>query len=700
MSATPSVVNILFIEDSEDDVELALHAMKRDGIEALWRRVQTEIDMRAALAELTPDAILSDFSMPGFDGVLALKLAKEVVPEVPFIFVSGTIGEERAIEAIRLGATDYVLKNNMRRLATSVKRALVEAADRARVAKAEEERRRLVEILEATTDFVGMAGPDGRHIYVNAAGRRMLGPKGPELIAKPIDELYPPWAREVMSREGRPAALRDGVWQGETAFLGADGKEIPVSQVLIAHRGDDGAIRFFSTVARDISERKAYEARLKYLANYDALSGLPNRALLGDRASQSIAHARRTGRSCGLVVLNIDRFKLLNESYGHGVGDALVKQAGERLAEGIREGDTVARLGADDFAVLATDLARPDDVVHVARKIRDSFATPFHVDGREVHVTLSIGASTYPRDGEEFDLLLRNADAAMHGVKQRGGNAFQFYAAAMTSDAVNRIEIESALRAAIAQKQLEMHYQPQVDLRDGRIVGLEALMRWTHPERGTVPPALFIPVAEESDLIQPLGLWALMEATRTMAQWHQAGHRVRVAVNVSARQFRSSGFVEAVAGALRAHAIAPQFLELELTESALIEDRDRAAAILNGLKRLGVHIAVDDFGTGYSSLSYLSGLPVDCLKIDRTFVMNAGKGGRDAAIAQAIVSLGHTLGLSVVAEGVETAEQLSFLRAHRCDIGQGYLFAKPMPAEGAASALATGFLGEFKKETR
>ncbi|HWA37749.1 MAG TPA: EAL domain-containing protein [Burkholderiales bacterium] len=696
----PSPVNILFVEDSEDDVELALRAMKRDGIEALWRRVQTERDMRAMLAELKPDAILSDFSMPGFDGLLALRLAKEIVPEVPFIFLSGTIGEERAIEAIRLGATDYVLKNNMRRLATSVKRALVEAADRARVAKAEEERRHLVEILEATSDYVGMSDPQGRQIYVNAGGRRLLGARADGIIGAPILEIYPPWARELIENEARPAALRDGVWEGETAILDGGGQEVPISQVIIAHRTDEGEVRFYSTIARDISERKAYEARLKYLANYDALSGLPNRALLGDRASQSIGHARRTGRSCGLVVLNIDRFKLLNESYGHGVGDALVKQVGERLAQSIREGDTVARLGADDFAVLATDLARPDDVVYVARKIRDSFAAPFRVDEREMHVTLSIGASTYPRDGEEFDLLLRNADAAMHRVKQQGGNAFQFYAAAMTSEAVTRIEIESALRAAIAQKQLELHYQPQVDLRDGRIVGLEALMRWRHPERGYVSPALFIPIAEESDLIQPLGAWALMEAARTMAAWHQAGHQVRVAVNVSARQFRSSGFVEAVGRALRAHAIAPQFLEIELTESALIEDRDRAAGILGEMKRLGVQVAVDDFGTGYSSLSYLSGLPVDCLKIDRAFVMNAGKGGRDAAIAQAIVSLGHTLGLSVVAEGVETAEQLSFLRAHRCDIGQGYLFAKPMPPDGAASALATRFLGEFKKEAR
>jgi len=694
----PSAINVLFIEDSEDDVELALHALKRDGIDPAWRRVQSEAAMRAALGEVSPDVILSDFSMPGFDGLSALKLAREVVPEVPFIFVSGTIGEERAIEAIRLGATDYVLKNNMRRLATSVQRALVEAAERARSQRAEEERRLLVDILEATSDYVGMSHADGRQIYLNSGARRMLGRNADTWIGKPIFGIYPPWAREIIEKEGRPAAQRDGVWQGETAILDSDGKEIPVSQVLIAHRGSDGGVRFFSSIARDITERKAYEARLKYLANYDALSGLPNRTLLGDRASQSFGHARRTGRSCALVVVNVDRFKLMNESYGHAAGDALVKLVGERLAGAVREGDTVARLAADEFAILSTDLARPDDVVHVARKLREAFAAPISVEGRDVHVSLSIGAANYPRDGEEFEVLLRNANAAMHRVKTQGGNSFHFYAAEMTSEAVDRIEIENALRTALQQKQLEMHYQPQVDLRDGRIVGMEALMRWKHPGRGYISPALFIPIAEESDLIQPLGVWALMEAARTLAGWRQAGRAVRVAVNVSARQFRSSGFVEAVGRALRAHELDPASLELELTESALIDDPDRAVAILKALKGLGVHIAVDDFGTGYSSLSYLSGLPVDCLKIDRAFVMNAGKGGRDDAIAQAVISLGHTLGLTVVAEGVETVAQLQFLRAHRCDIGQGYHFSRPVAADAASDLLARGGLGNFEKE--
>jgi diguanylate cyclase (GGDEF)-like protein/PAS domain S-box-containing protein len=691
---TGLTVNLLFVEDSEADVELSLRALKQDGVQAMWRRVDSEKSLREMLAASKPDAVLSDFSMPGFDGSSALRIAQEMVPEVPFIFVSGTIGEERAIEAIRSGATDYVLKNNLRRLGTAVKRALLEAEERNKARKVEEERARLVQILEATTDYVGMSDPEGMQIYLNAAGRRLIGRmKDEEIIGTTIYDIYPQWAREVIAKEARPTAARVGAWQGETAMLGGDGKEVPVSQVVIAHRSPDGeSIRYYSTVARDIRERKAYEARIQYLAHYDALSDLPNRTLLGDRAAQAVAHSRRTGRSCALIVINVDRFKLFNDSYGHTAGDALLKAVGERLVGAAREGDTVARLGADAFAVLAADLSRPDDVLHIARKIRACASTPFSVEGREAHVTFSVGASTYPRDGENFDLLLRNADAAMHRVKGAGGDGFQYYAAEMTREAVERIELEGALRGALAQNQIELHYQPQVELRGTGVVGLEALMRWKHPERGFISPALFIPIAEESDLIQQLGAWALMEGARNLAEWHKAGHRIRVAVNVSARQFASEGFVDMVGRALRVHTIEPSLLELELTESALIQDRDKAIAVLEGLKRLGVQIAVDDFGTGYSSLSYLSGLPVDCLKIDRAFVLHSSKRGRDAAIAQAIISLGHSLGLRVLAEGVETAEQLQFLRSQGCDEAQGYLFAKPAPPR-ATSALLGKKLG-------
>ena len=688
MDRTP--IQVLFVEDSEVDVELALRSLEQGGFEVSWNRVDLEEDLKRALGASQPHAILSDFSMPRFDGIDALRLSKELAPGVPFIFLSGTIGEERAIEAMRLGATDYVLKNNMRRLVTVVRRALSEAGERERIRVAEEERARLVQILEATSDYVCMTDPAGTITYLNAAGRKLIGAPESQGAGKSAGEIYPAWARELIEREGTPVASSTGAWTGETAILGADGTEIPVSQVIIAHRGPGGEIRFFSTIARDIRERKAYEARLQYLANYDPLTGLPNRDLLGDRTLQAVAHARRASRPAALLVLNLDRFKLVNESYSRGAGDALLRMVADRLKSAVREGDTVARLGGDAFAVLATDLARPDDVLSVARKIREAMHSPFRLEARDLHVTLSIGASVTPRDGEEFDMLLRNADAAMHRVKAEGRDGFQFYAAAMTRQAAERVELENELRLALEKNQLEMHYQPQVVLADGRIVGVEALMRWNHAQRGSISPGQFIPVAEDSDLIHPLGAFALAESCRQIRVWGDAGSaELRLAVNVSARQFRSPGFVNTVERALRASGLAPRNLELELTEGVLVESRDRTVAVLKGLKELGVQIAVDDFGMGYSSLSYLSRLPIDCLKIDRTFVSQARR-RQDAAITQTVILLAHSLGVRVIAEGVETVEQLDFLRMHRCDQAQGYFFSPAVHPGAMAQLLAAG----------
>ena len=686
-------IQVLFIEDSEIDVELALRSLEQGGFDVSWECVQVEEELKRALSSHRPQAILSDFSMPGFDGMEALRLAKEMAPGVPFIFVSGTIGEERAIEAIRLGATDYVLKDNMRRLGTSVRRALSEASERERVRVSEEERARLVQVLEATSDYVGISEPTGKIIYMNAAGRKLTGAPESGDVGKSTIDVHPQWASERVEGEGRRAAERDGLWHGESALLGADGTEIPVSQVITAHKGPNGTIRFFSTIARDIRDRKAYEERLQYFANYDPLTGLPNRSLLGDRALQGIAHAKRAGRPTALLVMNLDRFKLVNESYSHGAGDTLLRMVADRLRGAVREGDTVARLGADAFAVLATDLARPDDVSAVARKIREAMHAPFWLEARDLHVTVSIGASIYPRDGEDFDILLRNADAAMHRVKAEGRNGFQFYAAAMTRQATDRVELENELRLALGKNELEIHYQPQVVLANGRIVGVEALMRWNHRGRGWIPPGQFIPIAEDSDLIHPLGEFALTEGCRRIRAWSDAGFAsLRLAVNVSAQQFRSAGFVEAVGRALRSAELEPACLELELTESVLVENREEAADILKRLKALGVQIAVDDFGTGYSSLSYLSRLPIDCLKIDRSFVSRVHERGHDAAITQAVISLAHSLAVRVIAEGVETVEQLEFLRMHRCDQGQGYLFSPAVDPEAMAKLLAAGTL--------
>jgi EAL domain-containing protein (putative c-di-GMP-specific phosphodiesterase class I) len=357
----------------------------------------------------------------------------------------------------------------------------------------------------------------------------------------------------------------------------------------------------------------------------------------------------------------------------------------------MQEGDTVARLGSDSFAVLATDL-RADQVWGLVRKIRTAMQPEFSIDGHAVHATLGIGASVYPRDGEGFDILLRNADAAMHRAKAAGQNVFQFYAAAMTREATDRVELEHELRLAIERSELEIHFQPQIVLATGRLIGVEALMRWHHSARGPISPTRFIPIAEDSSLIYPLGEFALRQAIRQLKAWDDAGVApLRVAVNVSARQFHSRGFLDMVGQVLREAEVDLDRFELELTESVLVEDQDKVIANLKRLKAIGVQIAVDDFGTGYSSLSYLSRLPIDCLKIDQSFVRRISEHGHDAAIAQAIISLAHALGLRVVAEGVETEAQQRFLNTHHCDEGQGYLFSRAVPADNIAALAAAGF---------
>lgn len=675
-----SPLHVLFIEDSSVDVELTVIELERDDFSVAWRRVDTEQDLRQCLEADFPEIIVSDYTMPRFDGITALRIVREVAPQVPFIFLSGTIGEERAIESIREGATDYVLKSNMRRLPIAVRRALSDAEERARARAAEEARERLAAILEATSDCVAVFEPDGSLIYLNSAGRRLTGLADRDLAGINAASLHPLPSREIVANQGWPEAMKKGLWHGETTLLAADESEIPMSQVVIAHRGEGGETEYLSSISRDIRDRKAYEERIAYLANYDALTGLPNRSLLNDRTVQAVSYARHKARTLALLVIDIDRFKLVNDGYGQSAGDELLRMMGDRLGNTVREGDTVARLGADSFAILAVDLDHPDDTLIIARNVQTMTMKPFALDQRQVRLTVSIGASVFPRDGQDFDTLLRNADAAMHRVKSEGLDGFQFYAANMTSDAVDRVDLESDLRAALDRRELAMHYQPQVSLDSGRLVGVEALMRWDHPGRGWVSPGTFIPIAEHSDLIHPLGDWAFSESCRQLQEWGKQAAGVRMAVNVSARQFRGPGFTETVAQAIDRSGVDPACLELELTESVLVDNQNMTARTLDNLKSVGVKIAVDDFGTGYSSLSYLSRLPIDCLKIDRAFLRNIPGERHDTAIVQAIISLADSLALDVIAEGIETEEQLVFLRDHGCPEGQGFLFAKPVPA--------------------
>ena len=476
---------------------------------------------------------------------------------------------------------------------------------------------------------------------------------------------------------GRVALVLAAVLSGP-AVLGIQSArhlEVVVLQFVVGHMVVAGVAVAY--LVRLVEER----ARVEHLALHDDLTGLPNRVLFSDRVAAALAHAQRTRQSVALLYLDLDRFKNINDSLGHAAGNELLRLVSRRLQLCVREDDTVARLSGDEFALLLPEVGAPTMAGVVAEKILAAFADPFSIAKRELFVSPSIGIALFPSDGTDVTTLLKNADTAMYRAKERGRNNYQLYTADMNARAHERLALETSLHTAIGRNELILHYQPKVDLRTGRIVGMEALVRWTHPQRGLLSPAAFIPLAEETGLIVPLGEWALETACTQTRKWHDAGHRsLTVAVNLSARQFEQQRVESMVAKKLRSSGLDPHSLELELTESLALQDPDAIRSTLEDLRDMGVRCSIDDFGTGYSGLSYLTRLPINRLKIDKCFVHEIARGDDDARIVAAVIALAHNLRLGVTAEGVETTEQLDFLREHGCDEMQGFLFSRPVPA--------------------
>ncbi len=564
--------------------------------------------------------------------------------------------------------------------------------ERAAIAEALfDEKERAQVTLNSIGDAVISTDVEGRIAYMNTVAERLTGWTLKEALGRPLVEVF-----KIIDAETRrtiPNPMAKATVENATVGL-------PPTCILIRRNGEESAIEDSSApihnrrghitgavmVFHDVSTARALTLKLAYMAQHDTLTDLPNRSLLNDRLGQAIGAAQRHRSALALLYLDLDRFKLINDSLGHLVGDRLLQSVARRLGECVRATDTVSRLGGDEFVILLSEVAHEQDAAHCADKLLKAFRKPFELDDHELHMTASIGIVIYPSDGTAVETLLKNADSAMYEAKKHGRNNYQFYRADLNSTAGEQQALENGLRHAIARQELKLHYQPIVSLSTGAIDGVEALVRWQHPTLGLLLPDQFISIAEESGLIVPIGQWVLREACRQGKAWHDDGlFKLRLAVNVSAVELRSREYVAGVAGILAQTGFDPRSLELELTETFLMQDSKSTAAVLGAIKELGVQLALDDFGTGYSSLSYMRRFPIDALKVDRSFVRDLSMDASDASVVSAVINMGTSLQMRVVAEGVEAIDQVAFLKAHGCSEGQGYYFSRPLKAREFAS---------------
>ncbi|MBA4741585.1 MAG: EAL domain-containing protein [Azoarcus sp.] len=688
-------LRILVIDDDEDDFILV-----RDHLEDIdfpTYEISWASDAAAALECIAGgsfDACLLDYRLGGEDGIDVLRriLALPRRPAVVMATGQGNDAVDRL--AVELGASDYLVKQEMS--ARSLDRSLRYAVGQRRMLLALEEReealrlsRRAIESAANGIMLCDAREPDLPLCFVNPAFERITGFSADEALGRNPRFLN-------AGSEGEPALLevRRAIEERRKVHVVVSnfrksGEAFWSDMFIAPVRDDDGEVTHFVGVISDVTAHKRYEEQLAHQATHDALTGLPNRTLLADRMAQALAFARRYGQSVGVLFIDLDEFKVVNDGIGHHVGDSLLKIVADRLQGCVREGDTVARLGGDEFVVVCPALLREEDVLPLVERIYAALGEPVELEGESLRVSASMGVAFHPRDGGDVATLLRNADLAMYRAKDAGRAQFQYYKPELNQRVSDRIRIEGMLRRALEAGQFELYYQPQVNAVSGVVSGLEVLLRWNHPERGQIPPGQFIHIAEESRLIVPIGAWVLAEACRQAVRWQgEHGIRLPVSVNVSVAQLRRDDFVRTVAQVLEETGLEPSLLELEITESMVMDKHETLVGLLQALKQLGVRIAIDDFGTGYSNLAYLKRLPVDRLKIDISFVRDIITDPDDAAICRAIIAVAHNLRLGVVAEGVETEAQAVYLGRHFCDDLQGYHMSRPVAAACVPELLA------------
>ncbi len=683
-------LRVLLVEDSEDDAVLLLRALARDGYQPTCTRVDNAPAMRAALAEGGWDIVLSDYNMPRFSAEAALGILRETGLDLPFIILSGVVQAEDVVALLKRGAHDFLHKDSLARLVPAVERELRDSESRRQCAAAEQRVRLLTLAVEQSPVSVAVTDRLGRIYYTNPKFEAVSGyglgeTKGrlfTFLATEPVSDqkLRVMWETIGAGQE----------WRGEFCNRRKDGK-IFWEHVTIAPLKDQaGVLSHFVVVKEDITARRDYEEKLLHHANYDEVTNLPNRVLMLDRLYQSITLARRQNRQTAVLHVDLDRFKTVNDIFGHSAGDELLRVAAGRLIACVHEGDTVARVGSDEFMIILPGVSSGRAAEKVANRVLVSFDRPFHINGQEVFVTASMGIALAPTDGDNQQVLLRNADLAMGQAKEHGRNQFRFFTAGINQRVHERLQIETALRGALGRGELRLHYQPIIDLCSGKVRTIEALLRWQRADGELLAPGQFIPVAEDTGLIVPIGEWVLASACAELRRLDRlGGPPLRVAVNVSPRQMRAGDFGSVVERVLEQTALDPARLELELTESVLMDDTSDSVRTIRKLNGLGVRLSIDDFGTGYSSLSYLQRYPFDTLKIDRSFISGVERDAHSTRLVETIIAMAHGLDLEVIAEGVETAAQMDMIREHDCDLAQGYHISRPVPVDALEAFLRT-----------
>jgi diguanylate cyclase (GGDEF)-like protein/PAS domain S-box-containing protein len=687
---------LLLVEDNPGDARLLREMLNEAGAHNTeMTQAESMGDAEKHLAQALFDIVLLDLGLPDAQGLEAVRRARAVAPRVPLVVLTGLDDEALATRALQEGAQDYLIKGQIE--TRGLLRALRYAIERKGLEEAlfvVKERAQVT--LNCIGDAVVCTDIEGNVTFLNLVAEKMTGWPWEEAVGRPMAEVFR--IQDAATHETTPNPMDAALGQNKTVHLPSncilirrDGFEMPIEDSVAPIHDREGKATGAVIVFRDVSAARAMAEQMTHSAQHDFLTGLPNRMLLNDRVNQAIASVARHSKKVAILFLDLDGFKHINDSLGHPIGDKLLQSIAKCLVGCVRCTDTVSRQGGDEFVVLLSEMAQQEDAAISALRILEAVAKAHSIDQHDLHLTASIGVSVYPDDGKDAETLIKNADTAMYQAKENGRQSYQFFKSVMNVRAVERQSIEESLRRALERKEFSLHYQPKVRLATGEITGAEALLRWNHPTRGSVSPANFIPVAEDCGLILPIGHWVLREACKQARAWLDAGLPLgSVAVNISSMEFREDHFLENVFTTLSETGLDPRFLELELTESVLMKRVESAASVLKALRTRGVQIAVDDFGTGYSSLSYLRKFPIDALKIDQSFVRQITSAPDDSTIVTAVISMGRSLRLRVIAEGVETQQELAFLRARLCDEAQGFHFSRPVPPQQFANLLKNG----------